>query len=59
MIDLQAAHFGIRQLHARLADAVWRQDADQFAACWLSDGLWKIAGMEVRCRAAMARPHGS
>lgn len=54
MTDLIAADFGIRQLHARFADAVWRQDADQFAACWSSDGLWKIAGMEVSGRAALA-----
>lgn len=49
-----AADFGIRQLHARFVDAVWRQDAEQFAACWTSDGLWKIAGMEVRGAAALA-----
>ena len=54
MTDLIAADFGIRQLHARFADAVWRQDADLFADCWRSDGLWKIAGMEVRGRAALA-----
>lgn len=53
MTDMIAADFGIRQLHARFADAVWRQDADLFAACWSSDGLWKIAGMEVRGRAAL------
>lgn len=53
MIDMIAADFGIRQLHARFADAVWRQDAAQFAACWTGDGLWKIAGMEVRGTAAL------
>jgi SnoaL-like domain len=54
MTDLIAADFGIRQLHARFADAVWRQDADLFSACWSSDGLWKIAGMEVRGRTDLA-----
>ena len=53
MTDLIAADFGIRQLHARFVDAVWRQDAEQFAACWTREGLWKIAGMEVRGRASL------
>ena len=53
MIDMIAADFGIRQLHARFVDAVWRQDADEFAACFARDGLWKIAGMDVRGRAAL------
>lgn len=54
MTDMIAADFGIRQLHARFVDAVWRQDADEFAACFTADGLWKIAGMDVRGRAALA-----
>ena len=53
MPDMIQADFGIRQLHARFVDAVWRQDADEFAACWTQDGLWKIAGMEVRGRTAL------
>ncbi len=53
MTDMIQADFGIRQLHARFIDAVWRQDADEFAACWTKDGLWKIAGMEVRGWAAL------
>ena len=46
MTDLIAADVGIRQLHARFADAVWRQDDVEFSGCFASDGLWKIAGME-------------
>ena len=45
------ADCGIRQLHARFSDAVWRQDATDFAACFASDGEWKIAGMHMRGRA--------
>jgi len=45
MTDPIAADVGIRQLHARFADAVWRQDALEFSACFAADGLWKIAGM--------------
>lgn len=53
MTDMILADYGIRQLHARFVDAVWRQDADEFAACWTRDGLWKIAGMEVQGRDAL------
>lgn len=44
MYDFLLADCGIRQLHARFADAVWRQDSDSFAACFAIDGVWKIAG---------------
>jgi hypothetical protein len=42
---------GVRQLHARFSDAVWRQDGDDFAACFATEGEWKIAGMHLRGRA--------
>jgi uncharacterized protein (TIGR02246 family) len=48
------ADSGIRQLHARFIDAVWRKDADGFAECFSSDGEWKIAGMHMRGRAEIA-----
>ncbi len=54
MTDLIAADVGIRQLHARFADAVWRQDCAAFADCFASDGLWKIAGMEIAGREKIA-----
>jgi ketosteroid isomerase-like protein len=54
MTDFIAADVGIRQLHARFADAVWRQDDAAFAACFAADGVWKIAGMELAGRAKIA-----
>lgn len=53
MIDFLTADFGIRQLHARFVDAVWRQDAASFADCFASDGIWKIAGMVLTGREAI------
>lgn len=50
MTDSIVAECGIRQLHARFADAVARKDADAFAACFAQDGEWKIAGMHLRGR---------
>jgi ketosteroid isomerase-like protein len=55
MHDIVLADFGIRQLHARFVDAVWRQDADSFAACFAADGVWKIAGMHLQGRDAIAQ----
>ena len=50
MTDILMAESGIRQLHARFVDAVWRQDADCFADCFAQDGVWKIAGMAIQGR---------
>jgi hypothetical protein len=49
--DFVLADAGIRQLHARFVDAVWRQDADAFAQCFARDGEWKIATLHMRGRA--------
>jgi hypothetical protein len=49
---------GIRQLHARFVDAVWRKDAGAFAHCFASDGEWKIAGMHFRGRAEIETMFG-
>jgi uncharacterized protein (TIGR02246 family) len=54
MTDFAAADAGIRQLHARFTDAVWRQDDAEFAACFAKDGVWKIAGMEIAGRDKIA-----
>ncbi len=54
MTDLIAVDLGVRQLHARFADAVWRQDDAEFSGCFASDGLWKIAGMEIAGREKIA-----
>ncbi|HYD06552.1 MAG TPA: nuclear transport factor 2 family protein, partial [Reyranella sp.] len=54
MSDFLAADAGIRQLQARFIDAVWRQDATEFGACFTRDAVWKIAGLEVNGRPAIA-----
>lgn len=54
MTDFVVADCGIRQLHARFVDAVWRQDAETFAACFATDGEWKIAGLSMRGRDEIA-----
>ena len=48
MTDFLTAESGVRQLHARFIDAVWRKDAEAFADCFAADGEWKIAGMHMR-----------
>ncbi|MFD1613279.1 nuclear transport factor 2 family protein [Sphingomonas tabacisoli] len=54
MSDFLVIDAGVRQLQARFIDAAWRQDANEFAACFTADGVWKIAGMEIKGRAAIA-----
>lgn len=58
MIDFVAAEAGIRQLHARFVDAVWRQDAEAFANCFASDGEWKIAGLHMKGREEIGATFG-
>lgn len=53
MTDLVAADCGIRQLHGRFMDAVWRQDSASFGDCFAEDGVWKIAGMHMQGRTAI------
>lgn len=55
MTDLVSADFGIRQCHARFADAVWRHDADAFGDCFATNGEWKIAGMHFAGREEIAK----
>ena len=50
MNDFVAAEAGIRQLHARYTDAVWRQDSHAFARCFAEDGEWRISGRIMRGR---------
>lgn len=50
MIDLQAAEFAIRQLHARYADALWRKDPQSFGDLFAEGAEWKVAGMHLRGR---------
>lgn len=58
MTDFAAAEAGIRQLHARYTDAVWRQDADAFARCFTPDGEWRISGMVLKGREQIAEMIG-
>jgi ketosteroid isomerase-like protein len=44
----------IRQLYARYVDAVWRKDTKAFADCFTEDAEWKIAGLHMRGKAAIA-----
>ena len=48
-----AAEIGIRRLHARCADAVWRKDRAAFVDCFDADGEWKVAGIQLRGQEAI------
>jgi ketosteroid isomerase-like protein len=54
MTDFVAAEAGIRELHARYGDAVWRRDYAAFADCFTEDAEWRIAGMVLRGRTQIA-----
>jgi len=54
MTEFVIADCGIRQLHARYIDAVWRKDIDAFGDCFAEDAEWKIAAMHMRGRAQIA-----
>lgn len=58
MHDHIAAELAIRRLHALCADAVYRKDGHAFAACYTPDGEWKIAGLHIVGRAAIANALG-
>ncbi len=51
MMDFPSVESGIRQLYARYADAVWRQDSAALGACFTDDAVWKIAGRRAQGRA--------
>jgi hypothetical protein len=51
MTDFVAAEAGVRQMHARYANAVWRRDYATFGDCWTEDAEWRIAGLLHRGRA--------
>jgi hypothetical protein len=54
MSDFADAECGIRQLHARYTDAVWRKDAQGFAECFTQEGEWRISGMALKGRAEVS-----
>ncbi len=49
-MDFVVAEAGIRQLHARYVDAVWRQDIAAFGDCFAVDCEWRISGLSHRGR---------
>jgi ketosteroid isomerase-like protein len=51
MTEFVVADSGIRQLHARYVDAVWRKDFNAFADCFAENAEWKIAAMHMHGRA--------
>jgi ketosteroid isomerase-like protein len=58
MTDFMVAESGIRQLHTRCADAVWRKDAAAFGDCFTEDGEWRISGLILRGRDHIAQTFG-
>ena len=48
--DRIVAEYAIRQLHARYADSVWRQDWETFGDCFQQDCEWKIGGVTLNGR---------
>jgi ketosteroid isomerase-like protein len=50
MTDLVTAEAGVRQLHARYVDAVFRKDYPAFGDCWTEDAEWRIRGHVYRGR---------
>lgn len=58
MTDFIVADSGIRQLHARFIDAVWRKDAEAFGECFAEQAEWKIAGMHFRGRTEIGATFG-
>src|SRR5690242_20343861 len=50
MMNMDSAERGIRLLHARYADAVWRKDLAAFADCFAEHAEWRIGGMILRGR---------
>ena len=50
MFDHAAAERGVRDLHARYTDAVFRQDIGAFGECFTREGEWRISGRVFRGR---------
>lgn len=55
MSDYVKVETGIRALHARYVDAVWRKDYAAFGDCFTGDAEWRIAGMVLRGRPEIER----
>jgi hypothetical protein len=50
MTDYLLAEAGIRRLHARYADAVFRKDYATFADCFTEDAEWRLGSYVLRGR---------
>ena len=50
MTNFVEAECMIRQLHARYADSVWRQDFETFGECFAEDCEWRIGGAILKGR---------
>jgi uncharacterized protein (TIGR02246 family) len=50
LINPICAEVGIRQLHARYTDAIWRKDFEAFGELFTDDAEWRFAGMVARGR---------
>lgn len=50
MSDFVAAECGIRQLHARYVDAVWRKDGEAFGDCFAEAAEWRVGGSVMQGR---------
>ena len=50
MTDYLSAEAGIRRLHARYADAVFRKDFSSFADCFTEDAEWRLGPYVLRGR---------
>jgi uncharacterized protein (TIGR02246 family) len=50
MTDFVEAECRIRQLHAKYADSVWRQDFETFGECFAEDCEWRIGGAILKGR---------
>ncbi len=59
MTDFVEAEAGIRQLHARYIDAVWRKDLDAFGDCLTEDSEWRIGGAVLNGRANIVAHFGN
>jgi ketosteroid isomerase-like protein len=53
MTEALRAAAEIRQLYARYADAVWRQDLASFGDCYAEDAEWRIMGLVLSGRAGI------
>jgi ketosteroid isomerase-like protein len=59
MTEITIAAEGIRQLHQRYVDAVYRKDAEAFGMCFAEDAEWRVGGRVMRGRdAAVATIRG-